>query len=99
MNAVSPVAPALAQGTSAKAALAAGDKAARAKDWSAALAQYEAAYKAAPSAQALEGVARSRSELDQPVEALAAYQDLLREFGAKLPRAKKAAVEARIMEL
>lgn len=83
----------------AKASLAAGDKAAKAKDWAAALAQYEAANKATPSAEALEGVANARFQLKQDGEAYAAYDEYLKTYGAKVAKPKKAAAEARLKEL
>ncbi len=90
---------ALAQATDAKTALAAGDKAARAKDWAAALAQYEAANKAQPSAEALEGVANARYQAKQDAEAYAAYDEYLKTYGAKVAKPKKTAAEARLKEL
>lgn len=83
----------------AKTALAAGDKATKAKDWAAALAQYEAANKATPSADALEGLANARYQLKQDAEAWAAYDEYLKTYGAKVPKPKAAAAEARLKEL
>ena len=83
----------------AKASLAAGDKAAKSKDWTAALAQYESAYKATPSADALEGVANARFQLKQDGEAYAAYEEYLKAYGATVAKPKKAAAEARLKEL
>lgn len=90
---------ALAQTADVKTSLAAADKASRAKDWSTALAQYEAANKAAPSAEALEGIANARYQLKQDGEAYAAYDELLKTYGAKLAKPKKTTAEARLKEL
>src|SRR5262245_11692389 len=63
-----------AQATDAKAQIAEGDKAARAKDWSKARDAYAAAYKAAPSAAALEGLANAEFQAKHETEAYAAYE-------------------------
>jgi hypothetical protein len=93
------ISPARAQAADANAAIAAADKAAKSKDWAAALAQYDAANKAAPSADALEGLANARYQLKQDAEAWAAYDEYLKTYGAKVPKPKKAAAEARLKEL
>ncbi|MBX3185903.1 MAG: PEGA domain-containing protein [Labilithrix sp.] len=90
---------AFAQAPDAKTSLANGDKAARAKDWTGALKEYEAANKAAPSAEALEGMANAYVQLKRDGEAYAAYDEYLKTYGAKVPAAKKAAAEARLKEL
>lgn len=76
-----------------------GDKAARAKDWSGALKAYEAANRAAPSAEALEGVANAQYNLKNDGAAYAAYAEWLQKYGDKAPAAKKAQANARIKEL
>ncbi|HSO31937.1 MAG TPA: PEGA domain-containing protein, partial [Labilithrix sp.] len=83
----------------AKTSLANGDKAARAKDWTKALAEYEAANKATPSADALEGIANAHHQLKHDGEAYAAYDTWLKTYGASAPRPKKTAAEARLKEL
>jgi len=79
--------------------LAAADKAARAKDWAKALAEYEAANQAQPSADAQEGVANAHYQMKRDVEAYAAYDAWLKQYGASAPKPKKAAAEARLKEL
>jgi transcriptional regulator with XRE-family HTH domain len=83
----------------AKTSLANGEKAARAKDWTKALAEYEAANKATPSADALEGIANAHHQLKHDGEAYAAYDNWLKTYGASAPRPKKTAAEARLKEL
>src|SRR4051794_12034152 len=76
--------PALAQtGGDAKARLAAGATAARSKDWATALREYQAAYAAAPSETALDGVGGAQYELGQLAEAHATYTKLLESYGNK----------------
>ena len=88
-----------AQTTDPKAQLAEADKAAKAKDWQKALSAYEALHMAAPSAEALEGIATARYELKQDAEAHAAYTEWLEKYGAKASAAKKATAQARVKEL
>lgn len=88
-----------AQSVDAKAEMAAAAKAARAKDWSRALGSYQAANKASPSAEALEGIANAHYQMKQEGEAYAAYSEWLETYGAKAPAGKKAAAEARLKEL
>lgn len=90
---------ALAQPAEAKAQLAAGAKASRAKDWAGAARAYQASLEADRSAAALEGLADARYELSEWAEAHAAYTALLREFGAKLSRGQNARATARLKEL
>jgi len=90
---------ALAQGAPASTSLANADKAAKAKDWAKALAEYEAANKAQPSADALEGVANASYQLKRDAEAYAAYDEWKRTYGAKAAKPKAAAVDARLKEL
>lgn len=91
-------APAFAQAPDAKTSLANGDKAARAKDWPKAAAEFEAANKAAPSADALDGLANAHYQQKQDPEAYAAYDEWVKTYGAKNP-GKKAAAEARMKEI
>jgi len=83
----------------AKTSLANGDKAARAKDWPKALAEYEAANKTQPSADALEGVANAHYQQKNDAQAYFAYAEWKRTYGDKAPKPKQAAVDARIKEL
>jgi hypothetical protein len=89
-------------GSTARASLAQiadADKAARGKDWTSALAAYEAANMAAPSADALEGAANARYQLKQDGDAYAAYAEWLEKYGAKAPAQKRATAQARLKEL
>lgn len=83
----------------AKARLAAGDKAAKAKDWAKALEEYTAANAAQKSAAAQEGIAQALYELKRPVDAYEAYDELLKAHGATLPKVKKDAAQKRLAEL
>ena len=87
-----------AQAPDAKASLASGDKAARAKDWAKAQADYEAANAAAPSADALDGLANAHYQQKHDAEAYAAYESWIKTYGTTSP-AKKRAAEARLEEL
>ena len=91
--------PAFAQAPDAKASLANGNKAAAAKDWTNAASEFDASNRAAPSADALEGLANARYLQKQDAEAYASYDDWLKTYGAKAPPAKKKAAEARLQEL
>lgn len=82
----------------AKAQLAAGDKAAQTKDWSAAITAYDAANKATPSDAALDGLANAHFQLKHDTEAYAAYEEWLKTYGAK-NAGKKAANEKRLKEI
>ena len=82
----------------AKTSLANGTKAAGAKDWGKAVAEFDASNKAAPSADALEGLANAHYQQKHDTEAYAAYDEWLKTYGAKAP-AKKAAAEARLKEI
>ncbi|HEY2513213.1 MAG TPA: PEGA domain-containing protein [Polyangiaceae bacterium] len=86
-------------GAGAKALVAAGDKAAKAKDWAGAEAQYKAALAAQPSAPALEGLAGAQYELKNSGESYESYDRLLKDYGATLPAAAKKRAEARLKEL
>jgi len=88
-----------ASAADAKTRLAAGDKAAKAKDWAKALEEYTAANTAQKSAAAQEGVAQSLYELKRPVEAYEAFDELLKTYGGTLPKAKKDAAQKHLAEL
>jgi hypothetical protein len=79
--------------------IAEGDKAARAKDWQAALKAYETANQSSPGADALEGIANAHYQLKHDGEAFTAYSEWLDKYGAKAPAAKKAQAQARVKEL
>jgi hypothetical protein len=91
---------AFAQGApDAKTSLANGDKAARAKEWAKAVTEFDAANKAQPSADALDGLANAHYQQKHDAEAYAAYDEWLKTYGAKAPKPKKTAAEARLKEL
>jgi hypothetical protein len=94
-----PAAPAAPPAATAKTYLAAGEKAAKAKDWSTALAQFTAANAAEPSAAALLGVAHSQYNLKMQPEAYDSYEQLLRSYATTIPRRDKQLAEQRIKEL
>jgi hypothetical protein len=87
-----------AQAPDAKTSLANGEKAARAKDWAKAQADYEAANAASPSADALEGVANAHYQQKHDGEAYVAYESWIKTYGAT-SIARKRAAEARLKEL
>jgi hypothetical protein len=90
-----PATPAVNAAT-AKTSLAAGDKAAKAKDWATALTEYQAAMNAQPSATAQEGIANAQYELKSTGEAYEAYDRLLKDYaGGK----SKGQATARLKEL
>jgi hypothetical protein len=78
---------------------AAGDKAAKAKDYAGALPHYQAALQLAPSAHAQLGIADALYALGRTSEAFDAYTEAQRMYGAKLGGADKATVTARLKEL
>jgi hypothetical protein len=90
---------ALAQAPDAKTSLANADQAVRAKDWAKAASEYDAANRAAPSAEALEGLANAHYQQKHDAEAHAAYDAWLKTYGAKAAPAKKKVNEARLAEL
>lgn len=90
---------AFAQAPDAKTSLANGNKAAGAKEWAKAATEFEASNKAAPSADALDGLANAHYQQKRDTEAYAAYDEWLKTYGAKTPGAKKAAAEARLKEI
>jgi hypothetical protein len=94
-----PSPPAQSPGGSAKTYLAAGDKAAKEKDWTIALAQYQAAMNAQPSAQALEGVASAQYALKMQGEAYDSYDRFLKEYATSVGTHAKAQAQARLKEL
>jgi PEGA domain len=83
----------------AKTSLANGDKAARAKDWPKAFAEFDAANRAQPSADALEGVANAHYQQKHDADAYAAYDEWVKTYGAKAPKPKTVSIEARLKEL
>jgi hypothetical protein len=87
-----------AQAPDAKTSLANGEKAARAKDWAKAQADFEAANAAAPSEAALDGLANAHYQQKHDAEAFVAYESWIKTYGATAP-GKKRAAEARLKEL
>jgi len=83
----------------AKAQLAAGDKATKAKNWDAAIAAYTAAKAQNPSLEAMDGLANALYEKDDFGRAYEAYEDLIRAHVAKLTKDKRATAEKRLKEL
>lgn len=90
---------AFAQQTDAKASLADADKAVKSKDWATAARSFDAANKAQPSSEALEGLANAQYQGGQLGEAHASYTEWLEKYGAKAPAAKKKTAETRLKEL
>jgi len=93
-----------AQGVAATPATAAtesaqGDKAAKAKDYAAALTHYQAASQLAPGAHVQLGVADALYSLGRVPEAFDAYTEAQRAYGPKLAGADKTTVAARLREL
>lgn len=89
---------AAAQAPDAKASLANGEKAARAKEWAKAQADFEAANAASPSEVALDGLANAHYQQKHDGEAFVAYESWIKTYGATAP-GKKRAAEARLKEL
>ncbi len=83
----------------AKASLAAGDKAAKAKEWDAALKEFTAANSASPSVTAQTGVANALYQLRRMPEAFDAYDELVKTYGKTLSKAARTAADARIKEI
>ncbi len=79
--------------------VAAADKSAHAKDWTTALAHYQAAIQAAPSAHAELGAADALYQLGRLGDAYDAYTEAQRLYGPKLGAADKTLVTARLKEL
>jgi len=82
-----------------KAEIAAGDAAGRTRDWSSALAHYETALQAAPSARSQLGVADALYQLGRAAEAYDAYGQALSAYGSKLSVADRTVASARLKEL
>jgi hypothetical protein len=78
---------------------AAGDKAAKAKDWAGALAHYQGVQQAAPTAHAQLGEADALYQLGRNGEAYDAYAEAQRTYAAKLAGGDKALVASRLKEL
>ena len=83
----------------AKTYLAAGDKAAKAKDWATALAQYQAAMNAQASSQALDALANAQYQAKMQGEAYESYDRLLKDYGKAIGGHSKAQATARLKEL
>jgi len=84
---------------SAQAEIAAGDKAARTKDWDGALTHYQAAQQATPSWRAQLGVADALYQLGRLGESYETYDDAQRTYGTKYGPGEKGLVGARLKEL
>jgi len=84
---------------SAAAEIAAGDKAARARDWNGALTHYDAALHAAPTWRAQLGVADALYQLGRLGESYETYDDAQRTYGTKYGPGEKGLVGARLREL
>jgi hypothetical protein len=92
--------PAQAQSTTtASAETSAADKAARSKDWSAALTHYQAALQGGPSTHAQLGAADALYQLGRAGEAYDAYAEAQRALLPKLGASDKALVTARLKDL
>jgi hypothetical protein len=78
---------------------AAGDKAAKAKDYAGALTHYQASMQLAPTAHAQLGAADALYSLARTVDAFDAYTEAQRTYGSKLAGADKATVTSRLKEL
>ena len=83
----------------AVAEIAAGDKAARAKDWQGALDHYQGSFHATPSWRAQLGVADAMYQLGRLGESYEQYDDAQKTYGAKYGPGEKAVVNARLKEL
>jgi len=90
---------ALAATDDAKAQLAAGDKATKAKDWAAAVTAYSASKAQNPTLEAMEGYANALYEKGDHGAAYEAYEDLIRAHVGKLTKEKRATAEKRLKEL
>lgn len=90
---------AVAQPAAAQAEIAAGDSAARMKDFNAALSHYQTSKQAAPSARAQLGIADALFNLGRTGEAYEAYNEAQNTYGAKLGGIEKALVSKRLKEL
>jgi hypothetical protein len=90
--------PAFAQ-AEAQNEIAAGDKAARTKDWNAALTHYQASLHATPSWRSQLGVADALFQLGRLGEAYETYDDAKSTYGTKYGPGEKGLVNARLKEL
>jgi hypothetical protein len=90
---------AIAQPAAAQVEIVAGDKAARGKDYAAALTHYQTAHLASPSARAQLGVADALYALGRAGESFEAYNDVQVTYGPKLGPVEKALVARRLKEL
>ena len=79
--------------------IAAGDKAARTKDWEGALTHYQAALHATPSWRAQLGVADALYQLGRLGESYETYDDAQRTYATKYGPGEKGLVGARLKEL
>ncbi len=77
----------------------AAERAARAKDWDKAAAEYKAAFELTRGAVALDGMANALYELKRSAEAFEAYDELLRNYGDAIGKRNKTMAEARHKEL
>jgi hypothetical protein len=93
--AMPPPAPAV----NAQTELAAGDKAARAKDWQGALDHYQAALRATPSWRAQLGVADALFQLGRLGESYEQYDDAQKTYGTRYGPGEKNLVNNRIKDL
>lgn len=82
-----------------KAAIVAGDKATKAKDWTAAVTAYSSARAADPSIEALDGLANALYERGDHGRAYETYEELIRTHVAKLSKDKRKNAETRLKEL
>ena len=99
-QAAAPVPPAAAAAAAnPQTEIAAGDKAARTKDWQGALDHYGASYKAAASWRAQLGVADALYQLGRLGESYEQYDDAQKTYGTKYGPGEKALVGTRLKEL
>jgi hypothetical protein len=98
-QAVGQSAAAPAQPANDKAEISAGDAAARAKDWATALAHYQSATRALPSARAELGAANALYQLGRVGEAYDAYAEAQADFAPQLSTADKTLAAGRLKEL
>lgn len=83
----------------AKASMADADKAAKAKDWASAARLYDAANKASPTSEALDGLANAQYQAGNLGEAHASYTEWMDKYAGKAAAAKKNANQARLKEI
>jgi hypothetical protein len=97
--AASAPAPSTPNPAAAKAAMAAGDKAGKAKDWPTAVTQYQAAMDANASSQALEALANAQYQAKMQGEAYTSYDRLLKDYANAIGGHSKQTAQARLKEL